>query len=59
MWLGMASFEMALVYVLCILAAVWCVVYGLIFWSSTGKPDDVSDMKTWEEHEAELEKELP
>jgi len=40
MWLGMASFEMALVvYVLCILAAIWCVVHGRILRVSQGHPD--------------------
>jgi uncharacterized membrane protein YuzA (DUF378 family) len=59
MWLGLASFEMALVYVLCILAAIWCVVYGLYFFTQKEVADDVKDMATWEEHEREMDKQTP
>ncbi len=59
MWLGLASFEMALVYVLCILAAVWCVVYGLYFFTQKEVADDTKDMATWEEHEREMDKQTP
>jgi hypothetical protein len=59
MWLGMGSFEMALVYVLCIVAAVWCVVYGVWFWRDTDKPGDLQEVTDWEREERELEKELP
>ncbi|MEW6349954.1 MAG: hypothetical protein AB1646_12885 [Thermodesulfobacteriota bacterium] len=56
MWLGMGSFEMALVYVLCILAAIWCLVYGLFFWSSEGKPIDSSQTVDWDREEREMER---
>lgn len=56
MWLGMGSFEMALVYVLCILAAIWCMVYGLLFWTSEGKAIDPNEVVDWDKEEAELEK---
>jgi uncharacterized membrane protein YuzA (DUF378 family) len=59
MWLGLASFEMALVYVLCILAAIWCVIYGLYFFTQKEVADDVKDMATWEEHEREMDKQTP
>jgi len=53
--LGMGSFEMALVYVLCILAAIWCVVYGLFFWKSEGKIIDTKEVVDWDREERELE----
>jgi hypothetical protein len=56
MWLGMGSFEMALVYVLCILAAVWCLIYGLYFWKSEGKPIDTEEIVNWDQEERELDK---
>jgi hypothetical protein len=56
MWLGMGSFEMALVYVLCIVAALWCTVYGVFFWSSEGKAIDMTDKVDWDREERELEK---
>ncbi len=59
MWLGLASFEMALVYVLCILAALWCVIYGLYFFTQKETTDDTKDMATWEEHEREMDKQTP
>ncbi len=59
MWLGLASFEMAVVYVLCILAALWCVIYGLYFFTQKETMDDTKDMATWEEHEREMDKQTP
>ncbi len=56
MWLGLASFEMALVYVLCILAAVWCVVYGLYFFTTKEVFDDTTDLTEYDEHEREMDK---
>jgi hypothetical protein len=54
MWLGMGSFEMALVYVLCIAAGLWCLVYGLFFWKTEDRPDDVRGATDWEKEEREL-----
>ena len=34
--LGIANGELALAYVLCILASVLCVVYGLLKWNDAG-----------------------
>jgi hypothetical protein len=59
MWLGIASFELALVYVLCILAALWCLVYGLFFFGSKETKGDIKEVTDWEKEERELEKELP
>ena len=56
MWLGMGSFEMALAYVLCILSALWCLVYGLFFWKSEGKPINSEEVVDWDREERELEK---
>jgi hypothetical protein len=55
MWLGMGSFEMALVYVLCIAAGLWCLVYGLFFWKTEDRPDDVRGATDWEKEERELQ----
>ena len=59
MWLGIASFELAVVYVLCILAALWCLVYGLFFFGSEETKGDIKEVTDWEKEERELEKELP
>jgi hypothetical protein len=56
MWLGMGSNEMAVVYVLCILAALWCTAYGLFFWKSEGKPINTEDQVDWDREERELGK---
>ena len=43
MW-GIASLELGLAYLLCILAALLCVVYGLVKWNDTGPlTEDLSD----------------
>lgn len=34
--LGIASTELAWAYILCILAAVVCVVYGIVKWNDSG-----------------------
>lgn len=34
--LGIASTELAWAYILCILASVLCVVYGIVKWNDTG-----------------------
>lgn len=34
--LGLGSFEIALAFYLCIAAAVWCIIYGLVNWNKTG-----------------------
>jgi hypothetical protein len=59
MWLGIASFELFLVYVLCVLAALWCLIYGLFFFASKERAGDVKEHTDWEKEEAELQKELP
>jgi hypothetical protein len=56
MWLGMGSTEMAVVYVLCILAALWCTAYGLLFWKSEGKAINTEDAVDWDREERELGK---
>lgn len=35
--LGMGSVEMALAYVLCLAASVFCVVYGVLKWNDKGR----------------------
>ena len=34
--LGLGSFEIALVFYLCIAATIWCIIYGLVNWNKTG-----------------------
>lgn len=34
--LGIASFELGLAYLLCIAAALLCVVYGVVNWNNAG-----------------------
>lgn len=35
---GIASLELAWAYILCIMAAALCVVYGVVNWNQTGPP---------------------
>ncbi|KIX14573.1 symporter small accessory protein [Dethiosulfatarculus sandiegensis] len=41
--LGIASTELALVYILCIAASVLCVVYGALKWNDTGPLNEELD----------------
>ena len=48
--LGIASNELAWAYILCILAAVLCVVYGVVKWNDSGPlTEDLRDLDEWEE----------
>jgi hypothetical protein len=56
---GIASIELAIVYLLCIAAAVWCVVYSLYFWEAKGKDAEVQSDVDWDKEQQELEKHTP
>ena len=43
--LGFGSVEIALAYVLCLLATVLCVAYGAANWNAQGEPDRVKVKK--------------
>lgn len=46
--LGIASSELAWAYLLCILAALVCVVYGLVKWNDAGAlTEELRDLKRW------------
>ncbi len=58
--LGLGSAEMALAYVLCILATVLCVVYGIIKWNSMGRYAEHLDEKIeWERKDRKIKEQLP
>ncbi len=54
--LGIASTELAIVYILCILAGLWCLVYGIFFWKSSSAGVGTQDVVDWEKEERELKK---
>lgn len=39
MMLGLGSVEIAVVFWLCLLSSLGCVVYGILNWNNKGKPD--------------------
>lgn len=47
------------VFILCFLSTILCVVYGLVNWNKGGNDEDkqITEEKTWEEKEEEIEKE--
>ena len=59
MWLGIASPELALAYVLTIATVVWSVAYGLFFWKGEGKDIEVHEAIDWDKEEQELERKTP
>lgn len=58
--LGLGSTEMAVAYILCILAAVLCVVYGLIKWNDMGRiGEHLEDKIEWERKDRRIREQLP
>lgn len=55
--MGFADGSITLVYILCILSALTCVVYGIINWNSGAEtePDQIREEVDWEANEKELE----
>ncbi len=57
--LGIASIELAIAYLLCIAAALWCVVYALYFWEAKGRDAEVHKETDWDKSQQEMEKQTP
>ena len=58
--LGLGSGEMALAYILCIVAALVCVVYGIVKWNDTGPyGEHLEEMIEWEHKNKEIAEKLP
>lgn len=56
--LGMGDFAIFAVYVLCILAAIACVVYGIIFWNRGADKEEPEVEKQWEDTEKDITENL-
>lgn len=59
--LGFADGSIALVYLLCILSALLCAVYGLMNWNRGMETEaaEVKEEEIWEKAEKQIEDELP
>ncbi|MEW6265665.1 MAG: symporter small accessory protein [Thermodesulfobacteriota bacterium] len=58
--LGMGSVEMGLAYLACILAAVLCVIYGLVKWNDMGRYGEHLEEKIeWERKDKKIREQLP
>lgn len=55
---GLHDFGIWFVYLLCILSAVACVVYGIINWNKGGNGKDEEKSKKWQEEESDIEENL-
>lgn len=56
--LGMGDFAIFAVYVLCILAAIACVVYGIICWNRGADKEEPEVEKQWEDTEKDITENL-
>ncbi len=56
--LGMGDFAIFAVYGLCILSAVACVVYGIIFWNRGVDKEEPVVEKQWEDTEKDITENL-
>ncbi len=53
------SIGILLAYILCIVATLLCVVYGLINWNKGDEtPDEIVEDKIWADEEKKIEKEF-
>ena len=54
---NLPDFSIVLAYLLCILSAVLCVVYGVINWNkgAGSEPDQISEELEWEKKEVEID----
>lgn len=57
---GLQDFWISLAFILCILSAIGCVVYGIANWNKGAdvKPDEFKEEKKWEESEEKVEETL-
>lgn len=55
--LGIEDFSVLLAYLLCVLASLLCVVYGLMNWNRGDESVDVADVR-WAAHEEKAEADL-
>ena len=56
--LGLGDFSIFAVYVLCILAALACVVYGIFNWNKGAEINEPAVEKEWQETEKGISEEL-
>lgn len=56
--LGLGDFSIFAVYVLCILSALACVVYGICNWNKGVDTDEPAVEKEWQDTEKDMSEEL-
>jgi len=57
--LGFHNFTIALVYILCILSSLLCVIYGAINWNRGGeRPNEPKKVIEWQQEESKIEEGL-
>ena len=55
--LGIPDFFIISVFVLCILSAIFCVIYGVLNWNkgSENESEEIKEELTWQEEENKIE----
>ncbi|MCK4965987.1 hypothetical protein KAS50_03085 [bacterium] len=55
--LGLGDFWVSLIFLLTILSAILCVVYGIVYWNKDGEPTsvEIEEEKKWDKEEKEIE----
>lgn len=59
--LGIPDLSISLAYILCIAAALLCLIYGIIMWNKGGGEDEVVEMEEeakWQDKENIIEEKL-
>ncbi len=55
--LGLGDFWVSLIFLLTILSAILCVVYGIMYWNKDGEPSsaEIEEENKWDKEEKEIE----
>ena len=58
--LGMGSNEMAWAFILSLLSALFCIIYGIVKWNSMGRyAEGLEEKVEWERKDKKLKEHLP
>ncbi len=58
MYFGLSGFSIFLAYLLTILSAVLCLIYGILNWNKGDHPQDIEEELNWQKEEIVFEDNL-
>ncbi len=58
MYFGLSGFSIFLAYLLTILSAILCLVYGILHWNKGEHPHDIEEELDWEKEQVQIDDNL-